>query len=87
MKELRPYVLVSATFLLISLLLSVLFRFSLMNTWQAGISLILVFGPYLVYGWRKSTKLCDKSTLLCTTIRVIIIIFILGSLLVVFMAM
>lgn len=56
MKKFFPYFLFSSSSLFVAILLSRLLGFSLSNTWQAGVVLALVFGPYWLYSWNCSNK-------------------------------
>lgn len=81
MKYILRYVAFSLISLLIAIVLSAIFQFSLTNTWQAAVAMIFVFGPYLVLGWRCSTKIYDEHFLLSFILRILIILIVLGYLL------
>lgn len=63
MKEFAKYSIFSLVSLVLSIIFSLVFDFSLSNSWQAGIVLPFVFGPYWLYGWKKSAKLKEKMIL------------------------
>lgn len=54
MKYVRPYFLFSLISCIVAILFSMVFRFSLTNTWQAGVAIVFIFGPFLVFGWKFS---------------------------------
>jgi len=77
-----PYILFSSISLVVSILLSCILKFSLTNTWQAGIALALIFGPYWIFAWKCSAKLKDKLPWLAALIRACLLIYLAGYLLV-----
>lgn len=78
MKNLWPYFLFSFVSCVIAVLLSIIFHFSLSNTWQAGVALIFIFGPYLIYGWKRSAEYYEKYPFACLLVRTIISLFIMA---------
>ena len=67
----------SASFLVISVILSAIFDFSLSNTWQGGVAVVLVFAPFWVYAWGLSTKL-KHLPFLCYIIRFFLVAAVVG---------
>lgn len=65
MKRIAPYFLLSFIFLVLSILLSLLFKFSLTNTWQALVSLLLIFSPLWILGWKQTYEYKVKHPLFC----------------------
>lgn len=81
MKQLKPYLMFSALSCAIAVFLSVIFHFSLSNTWQAGVAIAFIFGPYLLFGWKYSKQINEKNHLLYVIIRFGIIMFVFGYIL------
>jgi len=52
--KILPYFVFSCVALVLSIMLSWIFEFSLSNSWQAGFVLALVFGPYWRFFWKKA---------------------------------
>ena len=52
--KILPYFAFSFVALLLSIVLSSIYAFSLSNSWQSGIVLALVFGPYWCFFWKKA---------------------------------
>ena len=77
-KSVTPYFLCSSTSLLISIVLSRIFNFALINTWQAGIVLAFVAGPYCVFAWRLATKYKVKHPIINFLVKVWITTWLLG---------
>ena len=80
MKKLLPYALFSTISIILSVILSYVFDFSLSNSWQAGVVLLLVFGPYWRYCWKFSRQYKEKAPLLCLCLRGILIMLLFGYL-------
>jgi hypothetical protein len=80
MKKLRPYFLFSIISILSATLLSIIFRFSLTNTWQSGVTLVFTFGPYFIYAWKFSKTHNTKYPYLCSAIRFFVLLSGLGFL-------
>lgn len=53
-KRILPYFIFSTVALLLSILLASMFHFLLSNSWQSGIVLVFVFGPYWIYFWKQA---------------------------------
>ena len=79
MKSFRPYLIFSACATIGSIILSKLLNFSLTNTWQAGVALLLIFGPGLLYLWKISERKKHQRPLIALTIKICEIVFVLGS--------
>lgn len=77
MKKFKPYGVSSTTGLVLSLVLSRIFGFSLQNTWQAFVALLVIFGPLWVYGWKASIALKRKHHFTFLLIR--LVLFMLAS--------
>lgn len=73
----RNYFIVSTISLVLSIVASMIFDFPLSNSWQAGIVLLLVFGPYWIYGWRKSILLKNSKHLLAFFLKFYLILILL----------
>ncbi|MBE6920334.1 MAG: hypothetical protein E7468_02070 [Ruminococcaceae bacterium] len=80
MKKYLPYFLFSAIALIISLVLSFLFDFSLSNTWQACVALLLVFGPLWICGWKEVCVQKHKHPVICFLARFYLILVLVGYL-------
>lgn len=80
MKKIVPYCVVSFIFLLLSIALSMLFQFSLTNTWQALVSLLLIVSPLWVFGWKQTCEHKDKHPFLCFGGKYCLILFAVGYL-------
>ena len=78
MKKVLPYAIFSFASLLLLIALSILLDFSLSNTWQAGIALLLVFGPYWVFGWKSSVALKCNHPLSSYCLRFFLILLLIG---------
>lgn len=76
--KLKQSILLSTTSLVISILLSKVFRFSLVNTWQACIALFFVFSPLWLYGWKFSSDKRDAYPFLCFFIKFAMLIWLVG---------
>lgn len=69
MKPFKTYLLFSVSAIVISIILSVVFNFSLSNTWQAGIALIFIFAPMGVYLWQWSDRNKERFPFLCGFVK------------------
>ena len=78
MKKFKFYGLFSAIALVASICLSVLFKFSLSNTWQAMVALLFIFGPLWIYGWNKTGTLKTKQPFLFIFCRFCLINVVIG---------
>ena len=87
MKYVRPYFLFSLISCIVAILFSRVFRFSLTNTWQAGVAIVFIFGPFLVLGWKFSNKQKDKYPLLCNIIRLGIVLLVFSFILATFIVL
>ena len=65
MKKFRLYGAVSLSFLLLSILLSNLLDFSLTNTWQGLVALLLIFGPLWICSWKGISVYKGNLSVLC----------------------
>lgn len=70
MKSLRSCFLFSTGSLLVFVLLSYLFQFPLVNSWQAGVWLLFFFGPYWLYFWRMTNTYKEKYPFFCVVGKV-----------------
>lgn len=80
MKKNLPYFLFSAIALVISIILSYVFDFSLSNTWQACVALLLVFGPLWICGWKQACAQKHKHPVICFLARFYLILMLVGYL-------
>ena len=78
MKKVFPYCLFSTTSLIVSSVLSRILGFSLMNSWQAGIVLALVVGPYCVFVWKLATEYKDKHPILNILVKIWLSVWLIG---------
>lgn len=74
-KRILPYFIFSTVALFLSIVLASIFEFSLSNSWQAGIVLAFVFGPYWCFFWKKA-RLSSGSK--CIFIRFCLVNILLG---------
>lgn len=79
MKSFRPYLIFSVCATIGSIILSKLLNFSLTNTWQAGLALLLVFGPGLFYFWKVSSQMKHQRPFFAIAIKICEVVFLLGS--------
>lgn len=78
MKKFFPYCILSLIFLAISIILSVIFDFSLSNTWQALVALPFIFGPIWILGWKQVAIHKTKHPLLCVFGRFCLVVSAIG---------
>lgn len=83
MKKFVPYCIASGVNLVLAIALSLLFNFSLSNTWQGLVSVLLVFGPFWIYGWKQADEHKDKYPFFSALGKWCLILFACGYLLVV----
>ncbi|MBR2338350.1 MAG: hypothetical protein IKA63_02660 [Clostridia bacterium] len=81
MKTFRPYLLFSVGAAMVSVVISKLLRFSLTNTWQAGVALLFVFGPVLLYVWKAAIQQKQKRPFLSAILKICVVVFVVGALL------
>ena len=67
MKKFVPYGIASLVFLVLSIVLSAIFHFSLSNTWQAMVALLFIFGPMWILGWKQTSRQNCK----CSPLRIL----------------
>lgn len=79
--KVAPYCILSVIFLAVSIALSLLFDFSLTNTWQAFVALVFVFGPLWICGWKQTKKHKGKHPFGCFCGRFCLVLIALGYLL------
>jgi len=72
MNKFVKIIILSVTFFVIAVILSVIFKFSLSNTWQGGVAVLFIFGPFWVYTWGLSTRL-KHLPFVCNIIRFFLI--------------
>ena len=80
MKNFLPYFKFSTISLILSIILSLVFNFSLLNSWQAGVTLLFVVGPYWIYGWKQAVANKKRYPILCLIARFYLILWLVGSL-------
>ena len=80
MNKFLPCFILSTVALVLAITLSFIFAFPLSNSWQAGIALFFVFGPYWIYAWRKARSCKDKHPFLCGLARFYLILMLVGYL-------
>lgn len=80
MKKFLPYFTISTIAFVFSTILSYRFHFALSNSWQAGVVLAFVFGPYWVYFWNLSTNYKKKSYIITFLLRFSLILLLIGYL-------
>ena len=78
MKKHLPYFLFSAISLIISIVLSHLFDFSLSNTWQASVALLFVFGPLWICAWKQACTQKHRHPVICFIVRFYLILMLAG---------
>lgn len=69
-------ILLSTSALLVSIFLSRIFDFSLSNTWQAGVSLFFIFGPWWKFCWMYTQN--HQSQFLFLFSRFVLILLLVG---------
>ena len=69
MKKLLPYAIFSAVSLIVVSVLSIVFSFSLTNTWQGMVSLIPIMGPFYVLVWKLTKEYKKREPLICFFVR------------------
>ena len=70
MRPFKTYLLISVGAIVISVILSAIFNFSLSNTWQASIALFFIFTPMGVYLWKLSDKHKERVPFICGFIKI-----------------
>lgn len=80
MKKILPFFKFSTVSLVVALTLSYLFDFPLSNSWQAGVTLLFVFGPYWVYGWKQTAVYKGKHPFVCLISRFYLVLMVVGYL-------
>ena len=80
MNKILPYAIFSFASLMLLIILSTLLGFSLSNTWQAGVALLLVFGPYWIFGWKASTETKYDHPVISLWLRFCLILLLIGYL-------
>jgi len=65
MDDFKPYFIFSTSSLIIAVVLSWCFDFSLTNTWQASVALVFVLGPYWLYAWKAADFYDYRAPFLC----------------------
>lgn len=78
MKKVLPYALFSFVSLILSIVLSILLEFSLSNTWQASVALLLIFGPLWIFGWKTCTEIKGDHPLSSLGLRFCLILTLIG---------
>ena len=78
MKKMAPYCIASLIFLVIAIILSLVFRFSLSNTWQGLVSLPFIFGPLWIWGWKQTCVHKTKHAILSFFGKYCLILFAVG---------
>lgn len=76
----KPYYIFSIVAYIVSVILSKIFKFSLHNTWQAFVVLVMVFGPLWVLGWKTSNKYKKKHSFICGIAKFYLVLILLGYL-------
>ena len=83
MKKLVPYCIASGVNLVLAIALSLLFNFSLSNTWQGLVAVLLIFGPLCILGWKQANEHKGKYPFISALGKWCLILFTCGYLLVV----
>ena len=74
-KRILPYFVFSSVALLLSIVFALVFEFPLSNSWQSGIVLAFVFGPYWCFFWKKAGL---SSGFKCLLLRFCLVNILLG---------
>ena len=77
-KSIKPYFLFSTGSIILALILSKIFSFSLQNTWQAGVVLPFIFGPYWIWGYKVSKDIKQNHPFLFFIIRFYLFLFVIS---------